>query len=38
LGGLKKPTFFNKTLQLFSEVKYLALTLGKGLTWKKAAG
>jgi hypothetical protein len=30
--GLKKPTFVNKTLQLPSEVKYIGLTLGKGLT------
>jgi hypothetical protein len=35
IRGLKNPTFFNKTLQLPSEVKYLGLTLGKGLTWKK---
>jgi hypothetical protein len=31
IGGLKKPTL-NITLQPFSEVKYLGLTLGKGLT------
>jgi hypothetical protein len=34
---LKKPTLFNKTIQLSNEVKYLGLTLGKGLTWKKEA-
>jgi hypothetical protein len=35
IKGLKKPTLFNKTLQLPSEVKYLGLMLGKGLTWKR---
>jgi hypothetical protein len=33
--GFKKPILFNKTIQLSSEVKYLGLTLDKGLTWKK---
>jgi hypothetical protein len=32
--GLKTPILFNKTIQLSSEVKYLGLTLDKGLTWK----
>jgi hypothetical protein len=35
LKGLKEPTHFNKTICLTSEVKYLGLTLDKGLTWKK---
>jgi hypothetical protein len=32
---LRTPILFNKTIQLSSEVKYLGLTLDKGLTWKK---
>jgi hypothetical protein len=35
LKGLKKPTLFNKMIQLTSEIKYLGITLDKGLTWKK---
>jgi hypothetical protein len=35
IKGLKKPILFSKTIQLSSEVKYLGLTLNKGLTWKK---
>jgi hypothetical protein len=31
--GLKEQTHFGKTIQLFTEVKYLGLTLDKGLTW-----
>jgi hypothetical protein len=33
--GLKEPTLFSKTIQLSSEVKYLGVTLYKGLIWKK---
>jgi hypothetical protein len=33
--GLREPTLFSKTIQLSSEVKYLGLTLNKGLIWKK---
>jgi hypothetical protein len=33
--GLKTKILFNKMIQLSSEVKYLGLTLDKGLTWKK---
>jgi hypothetical protein len=32
LKGLKEPTFFGKAIQLSTEVKYLGLTLDKGLT------
>jgi hypothetical protein len=35
IWGLKEPTLFKKKIQLSSEVKYLGLTLGKGLKWKK---
>jgi hypothetical protein len=28
--GLEEPTLFSKTIQLFSEVKYLGLTLTRG--------
>jgi hypothetical protein len=35
IKGLKEPILFNKMIQLSSEVKYLGLMLGKGLTWKK---
>jgi hypothetical protein len=35
IRGPKELTLFNKTIQLSSEVKYLGLTLDKGLTWKK---
>jgi hypothetical protein len=38
IQGLKKPILFNKTIQLSSEVKYLRITLNKGLTWEKTAG
>jgi hypothetical protein len=34
INGLKEPILFSKTIQLSSEVKYLGLTLDKGLTWK----
>jgi hypothetical protein len=33
IKGLKEPILFNKTIQLSSEVKYLGITLDKGLTW-----
>jgi hypothetical protein len=36
MKGLKQPILFNKTIQLFSEVKYLGIILVKGLTWKKS--
>jgi hypothetical protein len=35
IKGLREPTLFGKRIQLLSEVKYLGVTLGKGLTWKK---
>jgi hypothetical protein len=35
LKGLKEPSLFNKRIQLSSEVKYLGITLDKGLKWKK---
>jgi hypothetical protein len=38
LKGLKEPTFLNKVIQLTNEVKYLAQTLDKGLTWMKQLG
>jgi hypothetical protein len=31
----KEPVVFNKIIQLSSDVKYLGLTLDKGLTWRK---
>jgi hypothetical protein len=34
ISGTLEPTIFSKTIQLSSEVKYLGLTLHKGLTWK----
>jgi hypothetical protein len=34
LRGLKEPTLSGCKLQLTTEVKYLRLTLDKGLTWK----
>jgi hypothetical protein len=34
--GLKEPTLFNRTIPLSSEVKYLGITLDKGLTWKSS--
>jgi hypothetical protein len=34
LRGLKEPTLSGHKLQLAAEVKYLGLTLDKGLTWK----
>jgi hypothetical protein len=35
IKGLREPILFNKRNQLSSEVKYLGVTLDKGLTWKK---
>jgi hypothetical protein len=35
IKGHKEPILFNKMIQLSSEVKYLGITLDKGLTWKK---
>jgi hypothetical protein len=35
IKGLKEPILFNKTIQLSNEVKYLGITLDKGMTWKK---
>jgi hypothetical protein len=35
IKGLKEPSLFSKRIQLSSEVKYLGITLYKGLTWKK---
>jgi hypothetical protein len=35
IKGLEEPILFSKMSQLSSEVKYLGLTLGNGLTWKK---
>jgi hypothetical protein len=32
---LKEPTFFWRTILLSSEFKYLGITQGRGLTWKK---
>jgi hypothetical protein len=32
LKGLKEPILFSKTMQLSTEVKYLGITLDKGLT------
>jgi hypothetical protein len=34
LRGLKEPTLSGHKLHLATEVKYLGLTLDKGLTWK----
>lgn len=34
LRRLKEPTLFGHTLQMTTKVKYLGLTLDKGLTWK----
>jgi hypothetical protein len=34
LRGLQEPTLSRHTLRLTTEVKYLGLILGKGLTWK----
>jgi hypothetical protein len=34
LRGLKELTLTGHTLQLTTEVKYLGLTVDKGLTWK----
>jgi hypothetical protein len=36
LRGLKEPTLSGHKLQLATKVKYLGLTLDKGLTWKTA--
>jgi hypothetical protein len=33
--GLEEATLFNRMIQLSSKVKYLGITLEKGLTWKK---
>jgi hypothetical protein len=38
LKGLQEPTIFNRMIQLTGEVRYLGLTLDKGLTWKKQMG
>jgi hypothetical protein len=35
IRGLKEPTLISKMIQLSSEVKYLGITLDKGLTQKK---
>jgi hypothetical protein len=35
LKGLKEPVLFVEKIQLSNEVKYLGITLDKGLTWKK---
>jgi hypothetical protein len=33
LKGFKEPTIFGKTIKLSTEVKYLGLSLGKGMSW-----
>jgi hypothetical protein len=33
--GLRELILFNKVSQLSSEVKFLGITLDKGLTWEK---
>jgi hypothetical protein len=35
LTCLKEPVLFSEKIQLSNEVKYLGMTLDKGLTWKK---
>jgi hypothetical protein len=35
LKGLKEPVLFGEKIKLSNEVKYLGITLDKGLTWKK---
>jgi hypothetical protein len=35
IKGLREPILFGEKTQLSSEVKYLGITLEKGLTWKK---
>jgi hypothetical protein len=35
IKGLKEPILFSKIIQLSNEVKYLGITLDKGLAWKK---
>jgi hypothetical protein len=35
IKGLKESIIFGKMIQLSSEVKYLQVTLDKGLKWKK---
>jgi hypothetical protein len=35
IKGLKEPILFGEKIQLSSEVKYIGITLDKGLTWKK---
>jgi hypothetical protein len=35
IKGLREPVLFNKRIQLSSEIKYLGVTLDKGLAWKK---
>jgi hypothetical protein len=35
IKGLKEPILFSKMIQLSSEVKYLGITLDKGLILKK---
>jgi hypothetical protein len=34
IKGLKEPILFGEKIQLSSDVKYLGITLDKGLTWK----
>jgi hypothetical protein len=34
IKGVKEPILFGKRIQLTSEVKYLGVTLDRGLTWK----
>jgi hypothetical protein len=38
IKGLIEPILSNKTIQLSTEVKYLRITIDKGLTWKKTPG
>jgi hypothetical protein len=35
IKGLREPILFSKRIQLSNEVKYLGVTLDKGLTWEK---
>jgi hypothetical protein len=35
IKGLREPILFSKRIQLSNEVKYLGVTLDKGLAWKK---
>jgi hypothetical protein len=36
IKGLKEPILFSKMIQLSTEIRYLGLTLDKGLTWKSS--